>query len=201
LSAERDRGPFSQAGLQEFADQFELAGSQRVTGVRWYGSYFESDLLPEVNTAAFDLRFFADGNGLPSGNAYQVHSITASAQATGTMVENRVIYEFTAELPRVLLPEGVSWLSIAERGGESQPLAIGTGPWRWALSHQAGGDTAAAIQPGSVWSLALDRRNVAFTLLSEDETGMPTPEPATAAVVLGGLSLIVLLRRRSAQRS
>jgi hypothetical protein len=203
LSTEHDRGPFSQSGLQEFADQFELSTGSRVTGVRWYGSYFEADLSASVTNVDFNLRIFQDQNGLPSGDAYAVHALTASVRHTGTSVERRAIYEFTADLPAFLIPAGVSWLSISERSArESSTIPASAGPWRWALSHQDEADTAAAIQPGSAWSVALDRRNVAFALLhDEDRAGALTPEPATAALVVAGLSGILLARRRTAHRS
>ena len=86
-----DRGPFSELGGQEIADQFVVSSAATVTGVRWSGSQFDCDLNPSVTSLNFVIRFFADASGLPSVTLFHGANVSATVGDCGVVFRKSIV--------------------------------------------------------------------------------------------------------------
>ncbi|MFM1919659.1 MAG: hypothetical protein RLZZ303_1293 [Candidatus Hydrogenedentota bacterium] len=87
-----------------------------ITGLRWWGTTIETEFfggcLRTVND--FVVRFY-EGNDLSLGALVSEQTVTASVAFTESIVQNRIVYRFRADLPQpVSLNSG--WLSIEGTG-------------------------------------------------------------------------------------
>ena len=186
-----DNGPFSQAGVQVMADDFDVASATRVEHVEWFGSYYNVSLPAGQSTVRFTVNFYKDVSGYPLAQPTFTRLVNASVIDDGLRLFGHTIYRFSADLtPANVLSAGTWWFSVLEADNVT-PSGL-EGYWLWAVSDFTP-DNRAVILEGSVFTLVTDRRNLAFTLVGEENI---VPEPVTALLLASGLAALALFRQR-----
>ena len=192
-----DRGPISEVGGQQIADQFVLSSAGVVGGVSWSGSYFGFDLSPGVTSINFVIRFFSDTGApnVPAVDPFYSAGVSANVTDSGAIFDGRKIYTFSVDsLPTPVSIAGGSptWISILESDA-STPL----GSFEWANSTVGSGDyDAFRVIESDVW-MAISmadgaqpyRGNQAFALTD-------VPEPSTGLLLGVGAALFFQKRKR-----
>jgi len=204
-----DRGAFSWFNGQELADQFALSGTATVTGIAWYGTFWQTDLPPEETEYPFVVRFFdstkASDSGISLGDPttatsdpfYEV-SVLARVVPSGVRLigtdggldaVDRTTYKFSIEgiSGPVLFSSTEYWISILSNG----PVVL-----RWANSPVSEASYSVyrfvylnetdwagfSNAPGNL-PVGDNRGNLSFTL-----DGILVPEPSSMATVALGLA-------------
>jgi len=126
------------------AVQFSLPEATLIAALHWYG-YYECVLSLYEGLPSFEVRVFADKDGLPGPEPIEVRTVASRVNRTGTWVprppESRGVYGYTAEFsPPLSIPAGQrTWIVISQVGPEKQ----GECQWLWSRSSSVG-DAAAA---------------------------------------------------------
>lgn len=113
----------------QFADDFELSGSYRITTIfADYQSYFNGDQPAE----GLWVQFYADNGGVPSEDLHADAIITDFTAEYKGMFANRDTFRYELDLSQadIVLDAGRWWVDI-------QPLDVAEGGWFWALSRLA----------------------------------------------------------------
>lgn len=113
----------------QFADDFELNGSYRITTIfADYQSYFNGDQPAE----GLWVQFYADNGGVPSEDLHADAIITDYTAEYKGMFANRDTFRYELDLSQadIVLDAGRWWVDI-------QPLDVAEGGWFWALSRLA----------------------------------------------------------------
>jgi hypothetical protein len=169
---------------QVSAARFSLApGSNVITDVHWWGSYF-----PSPFTDDFTINIYSFISGNPSTIPLDTFHIGSSAARTYTGINytynNAPIYSYDVVIPSTALIAGDPYLlSIVYN------TPVGTNQdWGWSL----GGSTAIAytFTQNEGWHETAPNQYLAFYL-----TGPPSPEPSTMLLVACTL-LVGLWRSR-----
>jgi hypothetical protein len=180
-------GTFSSlSGGNQVADNFSLGQEYSITGLTWWGSYFESDVAD-----SFTVRLFSDDGGQPLENADILDSNPLPAIQTTesgvTDVYGQQIYRYEVSL-NVFLGPGDFYLSVMNDADDE---------WYWA-DAASGGDSANWFRVDATESWGEESGwDLAF-VLSGEQVVAEVPEPASWVLILLGLSgLLVRQRRRS----
>src|ERR1700733_11708830 len=126
------------------AVQFSLSVATLIAALHWYG-YYECVLNLYEGVPSFEVRVFADKDGLPGPEPIEVRTVAPRVNTTGTVVprppESRGVYGYTAKFsPPLSIPAGQrTWIVISQVGPEKQ----GECQWLWSRSSSVG-DAAAA---------------------------------------------------------
>jgi hypothetical protein len=138
------------------AVQFSLSEATLIAAIHWYGYY---ECLPSgyEELSGFEVRVFADKDGLPGAEPIEVRTVT-TRNRTGIEVprppESRGVYGYTAEFsPPLSIPaDQRTWIVISQAGPEKQ----GQCQWLWSRSSSVeGAPSASGIAAGgrfSSWS-------------------------------------------------
>jgi PEP-CTERM motif-containing protein len=191
-------GPPNQTGgsdLNAFleADNFTLAGSNTITQIKYWT--LQNTLADYAGTT--DWGFYTDASGVP-GTALFSGNTMATGVATGAMTQGLNEFAYTFAVNIVLGP-GNYWLVLHNGPSNNIPNTM----YYWAWSSDTGNSQSmdvmqmvAAPVPGPnppTWSGN-------FTELAFELTATPTvvPEPASMALVGGGLFAAWFVRRKIA---
>lgn len=178
-------GGFSDVN-QTFADDFITGSTAPVTGITFWGSFFEAgNPFPSGGTRSVLARFFDDAGGSP-GSLLAQQTLSTSFAATGitTTLGQDEVYKFDWSGPSFFTATSGTkyWLSIMDTEGSSS--------FRW--HNGLGGDDNGAFSNdgGASWNFAGgDRGDMAFVL-------NPTAVPEPASMIALGLGAAAVLRRR-----
>ena len=173
------------------AVQFSLPEATLIAAIHWYG-YYECLLSPYAAVSSFDVRVFADKDGLPGAEPIEVRTVTPRVNRTGIEVprppESRGVYGYTAEFSSALsIPvDQRTWIVISQAGPEEQ----GQCQWLWSRSNSVGGaPSASGIAAGGRFSSWSPLRptppgggdHLAFSLFGQTRFELPG-----AALTVGG---------------
>jgi PEP-CTERM motif-containing protein len=180
-------GTFSSLdGGNQIADNFSLGYQYSVTGLTWWGSYFDSDVAD-----SFTVRLFSDDGGQPLENADILDSNSLAVNQTtvlgATDYYGQQIYRYEVSL-NVLLGPGDFYLSIMNDAADPY------GEWFWA--DAASGDQVNwfRVDANEPWTEYPDY-DLAFVLNGE-RVVTEVPEPGTWVLMLLGLFGLLLQTRR-----
>lgn len=180
LNLNGDGGPYSYFS-QQIADRFSVSQDVTLSGAIWYGDDFNA-VAP-----TFEIRVFADVDGLPASTHIVQQTVTPTVVDTGLSTGGSQIFQFTATLPTPVALTGgnVYWFSVLEN-----PFSN----FRWANGTTLDlGDLDNALRGSdlSAWSqIPGNRAQAAFTLLA-------IPEPGTwVLLAIGTAALALKFRRR-----
>ena len=174
-------GGFSSDGIVlTVADNFELDQNALISGLVWWGGYFN----PPPGSDNFTISLYSDNGGQPGTVLEQYDLGVVNAVATGLFVNPPDLYpefEYSANLPTPFLAQaGVTyWLSIV-----NPPADV----WLWEASASPLDPGVERSFNGGAWQ-PFDY-NTSFAL-----EAVPEP-PALGLVALG---VICLIRRRKAR--
>jgi hypothetical protein len=121
------------------AVQFNLSEATLIAAIHWYG-YYECLLSTYEGVPSFEVRVFADKDGLPGPEPIEVRTVAPRVNTTGTVVprppESRGVYGYTAEFsPPLSIPaDQRTWIVISQMGPEKQ----GECQWLWSRSSSVG---------------------------------------------------------------
>jgi len=158
------------------ADNFQLAQSADITGVRWWGLHS----MASDGSNGFQFTFYADEGGNP-GTA--LHTTGGSLVTHADVPTNWTTqYESEFTLPFSATAGTTYWISVFN----GAPLAS----WFWLRADLSGDNSRQGYLPVTSWGVGLEDR--AFQLIG-------VPEPATIVLIsVGLLGLMALSRRRPA---
>jgi hypothetical protein len=147
----------SKTRSQVGAVQFSLSEATLIAAIHWYGYY---ECLPSGydGLSGFDVRVFADKDGLPGAEPIEVRTVAPRLNRTGIEVprppEPRGVYGYTAEFsPPLSIPaDQRTWIVISQADQKKQ----GQCQWLWSRSSSVeGAPSASGIAAGgrfSSWS-------------------------------------------------
>jgi hypothetical protein len=173
---------------QESADNFALSDAAVVTGVRWWGSFFD-DGVSSAATDLFTVTIYGDDAGLPDTtnpslftSVFDASGITRTATLLKDIAEAPV-FQFDVSLAGLALSAGDFYLSI-QYGFDTT-----NAEFFWLFSDNQGSNFFRLIPGAFELSDGDFAGNLAFAILGE-----PTevPEPGTLSLLLVGLSLLAL---------
>jgi hypothetical protein len=170
------------------AVRFTISGAAvSVSSITLEGLYIGSG-SPGANV--FNAAFFGDGTTIPGTRiASDVTVSGATRTATGVNVFGSLaVYHYVLDLsaPVELVP-GTYWLAVAADTSDTPP----SHSFAWTSSADAGGVGASSnTSIGSGYLESTDARTQVFSL----QGAVVVPEPS--AVMLGGLALLGVLRRK-----
>jgi len=183
-------GTFSSLnGGSQVADNFSLGKEYSITGLTWWGSYFE------INTGDdFSIRLFDDDGGRPAAsvNIPNSDSLDVSRTAETGVTDDfaQQIYRYDVSLSLVLGP-GDFFLSVMNDANDM---------WSWADAAN-GGDSANwfRVDASQSWSKN-NGWDLAF-VVSGEQIVAEVPEPASWVLILLGLSGLLFRQRGRCTRS
>ena len=174
------------------AVQFSLSEATLIAAIHWYG-YYECLVSSYEGLPSFEVRVFADKDGLPGPEPIEVRTVASRVNRTGIEVprppESRGVYGYTAEFsPPLSIPAGQrTWIVISQAGPEKQ----GQCQWLWSRSSSVlDAPSASGIAAGgrfSDWSrlrptLPGGGDHLAFSLYGQTRFEVPG-----AALIVGGM--------------
>lgn len=174
------------------ADRFQLAFSNEVGQILWFGHYGtqNQDFDPDPPlTESFRIRFWSQVTTpfpiqqLPDEVLYESASEEVFRELTGSFVAGRREYRYVLDLPSRFAVQGGTpyWLEIAQIGDLASA-------WRWETA--TGGEYASQYPIGSPWELHTIGQ-VAYQLR--------VPEPATG-LLMALVGLVGAMRRSNRSR-
>ncbi|QOY90529.1 PEP-CTERM sorting domain-containing protein [Paludibaculum fermentans] len=159
----------------------------------WYGIYLDSALANGTpNTSSWQVSFYADAAGVPgaqlSNTTLNLADVTVQNLGTGFFgAEAVTVYQFSANLsPFAATAATTYWFSPWSNGPTFFNLL--------GLVAGTGGDNATyqeSLSAGSVSGTFVRGSDRAFSLAE-------VPEPSTNLLILSGIGVLALLRRRRA---
>jgi hypothetical protein len=166
-------------------DNFTLGSPATIASVAWVGSYVSGTPDP---MSGVTISIWADSSGVPDITDPPLYTTSVSGNAGETYLGlddfNDPTYTYLASINFAATAGTQYWLSIVPDVGAPPP---------WAWESGTGGDGASyQDSSGSLSSIAVDE---AFTLSSAN-AAPGVPEPASAALLGGGLALLALAWRR-----
>jgi len=194
-------------------DNFSLSSSYNITGIDWVGIYAEP-LPASPSDTDFIVQIWGDSSGVPdissplhtftfeggatAGTGGGNLSVTANgdiSSSTSTTVGGGPGFDYSATIASTLLTAGDYWISIIADQLFDHPSEVdpecqwhtGTGPADGFYAFDAVLDPVNT--PG--YGILQPDKDLAFAI-----RGTLVPEPQTALMVLMGLSMAGLLRRR-----
>jgi hypothetical protein len=180
--SQNDTSPGGVGNWATVYDNFTLGASATIGSVSWVGSYY-----PSAGTVTgVTISIWADNSGAPNlaDQLYTTHvSGNAGETYLGLDILNDPTYSYSAAIDFNAAAGTQYWLSIVSDAGY---------PPGWAWESGTGGDGISYQDYlGSLYELQVDE---AFTLDA-------VPEPASAALLGGGLALLAVVSRRFKKRS
>ena len=180
-------GEFSNLGPsnQQVADDFVLGSDNRIQSISWFGGY-PADSAIVADAVSFSIRLFADVDGGPAVTPAVTAEVHSNALDTGLNRDTVSWLSYSVNHSFPPLDPGKYWLSVLETDPRTPTFTISQ--WLWADTTTTG-LRAVRNADGKAWTTDRDV-NHAFTIDA-------VPEPVTTAVVVGGLCLLLLWRRRA----
>ncbi|MHA7926511.1 MAG: PEP-CTERM sorting domain-containing protein [Marinobacter sp.] len=177
-------GTFSSlSGGSQVADNFSLDQEYSITGLAWWGSYYDFD-----TGDSFTVRLLSDDGGQPTENADILDSnsldVSRTAETGVTDDFGQQIYRYDVSLS-LMLGSGDFYLSVMNDADDM---------WFWA--DAASGDLTNWFRVGATdpWTDEFSGYDLAF-VLSGEQVIADVPEPASWVLMLLGLSGLVFRQR------
>ena len=173
-------------------NQFTLSSAATITGMEWWGFYYNGNTPPAADLFDYDIQMNPGGGGQPSGDITSGVLGGLSVTDTGNVCDGCEVYQYNASAS-ISLPAGTYYLSIYDTVSNpgntftwctSTESATGTEEWSYDTSGVYG------------W-LGVPEDGLAFNLTGES-SGAFVPEPATMTLLglgLAGLGAKVARRR------
>ena len=183
-------GTFSSlSGGNQVADNFSFDQEYSITGLAWWGSYYEVD-----TGDSFTVRLLSDDDGQPAANADILDSNSLSVSRTVetgvTDAFGQQVYRYDVSLSLMLGP-GDFYLTVMNDADDE---------WFWA--DAASGDLTNWFRVDALdtWTDEYSGYDLAFVLSGEPAV-MDVPEPESLVLMLLGLSGLLFRQRRRGTRS
>jgi len=168
------------------ADNFSLTADTEITGIKWWGSFFDDS----ISDNSFDIKFFDDNSGLPSNSFIEQFSVTATRTSTSLSdMFGAEVFLFEASLVGAfdLLANTDYYVSIVH---PSESLEVNgvlqIDEFYWLLSDESGTNftrnTNASVN--NDWEDGQTAQgNLAFSLQGNQAATVPEPNTAVLFVL------------------
>ena len=179
---------------EQSADNFSLTADTEITGIQWWGSFFDDTISNDV----FDIRFFNDNTNLPANSAFETFSPVVSRSASGLFdLFGGEVFLFEVSLtPFNLLANTEYYVSIVH------PADVFEDEFFWLQSDDTGSNFTRNINAGvnNDWVNSLSdpnliSGNLAFSIQGNQTVVATVSEPNTIVLFTLALLGITYFRR------